>query len=76
MRYALNMPDDVEYLRKLVLENIERKIAVRAYEIFHSRENAEGSALDDWLRAEEEIFGQSISAPLYLRNEARPYSVH
>jgi hypothetical protein len=72
MRYALNMPDDVEYLRKLVLEIIERKIAVRAYDIFQSRGNAEGNALDDWLRAEEEILGQSISAPLYLRNEARP----
>jgi hypothetical protein len=40
---------------KFVLEIIERKISVRAYEIFQSRGNAEGSTLGDWLRAEEEF---------------------
>ncbi|HZD11033.1 MAG TPA: DUF2934 domain-containing protein, partial [Candidatus Binatia bacterium] len=49
-------------------------IAIRAYELFQARGNATGSALDDWLKAEDQILGQSISAPLYRKwdYESRP----
>jgi len=32
-------------------------IALRAYEIFESRGGGHGQALDDWLQAEQELFG-------------------
>jgi hypothetical protein len=61
------MSSETENLRKFFLELIERKIELRAYELFQMRRNTGGSALEDWLRAEDEILGQSISAPFYRR---------
>ncbi len=34
---------------------LEEKIRLRAYELYEQRAGGEGSAFDDWLRAEAEI---------------------
>ncbi len=52
-------------VRALLLEVIKRKIALRAYELYEERGGIPGGALDDWLRAEDEILGQSLSMPLF-----------
>ena len=72
MRYAVGMSGEMEYLHKLLLEVIKQKIAMRAYEIYQARGGTGGSALEDWLKAEDEILGQSISAPLYRRKPRPP----
>lgn len=38
------------------VEALHRAIAVRAFEIFRNRGGGEGHALEDWLRAEAELF--------------------
>jgi hypothetical protein len=40
---------------------IQSKIRRRAYEIYERRGKAPGRALDDWLRAEAEVFGKAES---------------
>jgi len=50
------------------MELVERKIRMRAQELFESRGREEGSALRDWVVAESEILGSSILAPLYWRS--------
>src|SRR5689334_7010927 len=35
--------------------SLEEKIRLRAYELYEQRAGSEGSAFDDWLRAEAEI---------------------
>jgi hypothetical protein len=48
---------------------IERKelskedIAHRAYELFVQRGSASGRDIEDWLRAEKELTGESVAAP-------------
>ena len=37
---------------------IEEEIRKRAYELFEARGREEGRALEDWLRAEQEITGR------------------
>ena len=54
--------------QKLLLELVERKIRLRAQELYESRGRTEGSALRDWVVAESEILGTSILAPLYWRS--------
>jgi hypothetical protein len=64
------MQESKEQLRDLLLEIIRRKVAVRAYELYQARGRSHGEDLDDWLQAEKEILGQSISAPLFKRHSA------
>ncbi len=54
-------------VRALLLEVIKQKIALRAYELYEERGGTPGGALEDWLRAEDEILGQSLSMPLFKR---------
>jgi hypothetical protein len=61
------MSSETENVHQFLLDLIERKIALRAYEFFLIRNNSGGNALEDWLRAENEILSQSISAPIYRR---------
>ena len=37
--------------------DIEKRIRQRAHELYEQRGRVDGFALDDWLRAEAEIFG-------------------
>lgn len=43
-------------------QTVERRIRERAYELYEERGKEEGHALDDWLRAEEEILGSTVRA--------------
>ena len=40
-----------------VSTEIEEQIRYRAYELYEQRGQADGNALDDWLRAEAEVVG-------------------
>ena len=66
--YALSMERN-EQGRKLLLELVNTRISMRAFELYQSRRGQGFSALDDWLQAEKETLGHSILAPLY---ELRP----
>ncbi len=61
------MSDVREDCRLLFLAMVRRRIAIRAYELFLARGGVAGTALQDWLTAEDEVVGQSILAPLYKR---------
>jgi Protein of unknown function (DUF2934) len=56
-----------EDVRKLLSDLVERKIELRAYELYESRGRADGLAEQDWLQAEGEVLRQSILAPLRRR---------
>jgi hypothetical protein len=56
-----------EQVWKLLLDLVERKIQLRAYELYELRNRAGGSAEQDWRQAETEVLGQSILAPLRRR---------
>jgi hypothetical protein len=58
----------------LLQQFLERKIQLRAYEMYEQRGRADGRALDDWLQAEDEILGQSISTPFYQRRRPHAHS--
>ena len=49
------LPEDL-FLREM--DEIENKIARRAYELFASSGFTDGHDLDDWLKAESELFGR------------------
>ena len=57
--------------QKLLLELVERKIRLRAEELYQGRSVAHGTALDDWLKAEKEVLARSILAPLYWRSRSK-----
>lgn len=50
-----------------MLQLVERKIRVRARQLYEERGQADGHALEDWVRAESEVLSSSILAPLYRR---------
>ena len=52
---------------RLMLDFIERKIRLRAHQLYEERRGAPGSALSDWLQAEAEVLSTSILAPIYRR---------
>lgn len=49
----------------LLQQFVERKIQLRAYEIYQEHGRIDGRALDDWLQAEREVLGTSILRPLF-----------
>jgi DUF2934 family protein len=51
----------------LLRQFVERKIELRAYELYEERGRSEGHAVDDWVTAEAEVLRGSILSPL-LRN--------
>ena len=59
---------DPEKPHRLMLDLIERKIRLRAHQLYEQRRDAAGSALSDWLQAEAEVLNSSILAPLYWRS--------
>lgn len=61
-----------EKQQKLLLDLVERKIRLRAEELYEGREAEDGSALGDWLKAESEVLANSIVAPLYRRSRVNP----
>jgi DUF2934 family protein len=51
--------------RKLMLEMLERKVRLRARQLYEERGQTEGQALEDWVKAESEVMKSSILAPLW-----------
>ena len=58
---------DKQNSQRLMRELIERKIRLRAHQLYEARRDTAGSALSDWLQAEAEVLDTSILAPLYWR---------
>ena len=62
---------DIETRRKkqqaLMVQLVERKVRSRAKQLYETRGQAEGQALQDWFQAESEVLEKSILAPLYRR---------
>jgi len=52
----------------LMVELIERKIRLRAHQLYEEHGYVEGHAVEDWLQAESEVLKTSILAPLYRRS--------
>ena len=64
------MNESREHLRQLLLDILRQRVEMRAFELYQARGCADGSDVEDWLRAEIEVVGQSISAPLFKRAAA------
>jgi hypothetical protein len=58
--------------QKLMLEMLERKIRLRAQQLFDERGQVEGQALEDWVRAESEVV-KSPLAPLWSKRRDREF---
>jgi Protein of unknown function (DUF2934) len=54
-----------------MMEMLERKIRLRARQLFEERGRVEGRDLDDWVRAESEVLQSSILAPLWNKRQER-----
>lgn len=53
--------------QELMMQIVERKVRSRAQQIYDERGPGDGHALEDWVKAESEVLGNSILAPLYRR---------
>jgi len=62
---------DIETRRKkqqaLMLRMVERKVRERAQQLYETRGQVEGHALQDWVEAEAELLKNRALAPLYRR---------
>ena len=62
---------DIETRRKkqqaLMMQMVERKVRLRAQQLYETRGQADGLDLQDWFQAEAEVLENSILAPLYRR---------
>ena len=59
-----------------MVELLERKIRLRARQLYDEGGQVEGRQLDDWVRAESEVLKSSILAPLWnMRPEREPSEV-
>jgi hypothetical protein len=61
--------------QKLMLELLERKIRLRARQLYDERGQVEGQELEDWVRAESEVLKSSILAPLWNTRQERDVEV-
>ncbi len=57
--------------QKLMLELLERKIRLRARQLYYERGQTAGKELEDWIKAESEILSTSILAPLWNKRQER-----
>ncbi len=60
--------------QRLMVELVEKKIRLRARQLYEQRGNVDGQALEDWIAAESEILKTSILAPLWNRRQERETS--
>lgn len=51
--------------QKLMVNMLEKKIRLRARQLYEERGQTDGKALEDWVKAESEILESSILAPLW-----------
>jgi hypothetical protein len=54
-----------------MVELLERKIRMRARQLYHERGQAEGQDVEDWVQAESEVLQSSILAPLWNTRQER-----
>jgi hypothetical protein len=52
-----------------MVEMLERKIRLRAAQLYVERGQIEGQALEDWVRAESEVLESSVLAPLWNKRQ-------
>jgi hypothetical protein len=57
--------------QKLMVDLLERKIRLRADQLYNERGRVEGLALEDWVRAESEVLKSGILAPLWNMRQER-----
>jgi hypothetical protein len=53
--------------QELILRLIERKVRERAQQLYETRGQVEGHALQDWVQAEAELLENRVLATLYRR---------
>lgn len=62
---------DIETRRKkqqtMMVELVERKVRSRAKQLYETRGQEDGQALQDWFQAELEVLDKNAVAPLYRR---------
>jgi len=62
---------DTETRRKkqqaMMVQLVERKVRSRAKQLYETRGQEDGQALQDWFQAESEVLENSFVAPLYRR---------
>ncbi|MGB9235189.1 MAG: DUF2934 domain-containing protein [Terriglobales bacterium] len=62
--------------QKLMVNLLERKIRLRARQLYDERGQTDGKALEDWVKAESEVVKKSILGPLWaVRGELQPADV-
>jgi len=54
-----------------MVDLLERKIRLRADQLYNERGRVEGLALEDWVRAESEVLKSSILGPLWNTRQER-----
>jgi Protein of unknown function (DUF2934) len=57
-----------------MVELLERKIRLRARQLYEERGQAEGQDVEDWVKAESEVLKSSILAPLWNLRQHRETS--
>lgn len=57
--------------QRLMIDMLERKIRLRARQLYEQRGREEGQALADWVQAETEILKSSILAPFWNNRRQR-----
>jgi hypothetical protein len=57
--------------QKLMVDLLERKIRLRADQLYNERGRVQGLALEDWVRAESEVLKSSMLAPLWNTRQER-----
>lgn len=57
--------------QRLMIDMLERKIRLRARQLYEERGQGEGQALADWVQAETEILESSILAPFWNARRQR-----
>jgi len=55
--------------QKLMIGMLERKIRLRARQLYDERGQTDGKALEDWVKAESEVLKSSILRPLWAYRE-------
>ncbi len=57
--------------QKLMVELLERKVRLRARQLYEERGKVEGRDVEDWVKAESEVLQSSILAPLWNKRQER-----
>ena len=74
MNCGVSVVDSVTRTRerqKVMVELLERKIRLRARQLYDERGQVHGQDLEDWVRAESEVLKTSILAPLWNKRQER-----